>query len=168
MIGNKRLKRAHLWPHDIQRTTVSFIFIKCIHLGKLKWFLKSHSIKMWRDMCHRTQKDQSELSTDWKESHDLINNEKMQSYDHMEFIPTCNARINLWQLSFLQLQKHFQARPCSFSSYAQSVILVLIFLCSDILSSFLLKLVFWHFNILFLKIIKEKNLSVTCHTFAIP
>lgn len=140
-----------------QKTTVSFSFIKCIHLGKLKWFLKSHSIKMRRDMCHRAQKDQAELSTGWKESHDFVNNEKMRSYDHMEFIPTWNARINLWQVSFLQLQKHFQARPCSFSSYAQSVIHVGIFLRSDVLSSFLLKLVFWHFKILFLKIMKEKK-----------
>lgn len=43
---------------------------------------------MKRDMCRRTQNDQTELSTGWKESHDLINNEEMQSYDHMEFIPT--------------------------------------------------------------------------------
>lgn len=78
-----------------------------------------------------------------------------------------DARINLWQVSFLQLQKHFQARPCSFSSYAQSVIHVWIFLCSDRLNSFLLKLVFWHFKILFLKIIQEKILSLTCHPFAI-
>lgn len=91
-----------------------------------------------------------------------------------------DARINLWQVSFLQLQKHFQARPCSFSSYAQSVIHVWIFLCSNILNSFLLKLVFWHFKILFLKIIKEKNSfsdlppfchyielhSVSCHLFS--
>lgn len=38
-------------------------------------------------------------------SHDLINNENMQSYDHMEFILTWNARINLQQVSFLHLQR---------------------------------------------------------------
>lgn len=88
---------------DFQRITVTFIFIKCIHLGKLQMISEKPLYQNVERHVPQNTKRSSWTKHRLEESHDLINNEKMQSYDHMKFILTWNSRINLWQAPFLQL-----------------------------------------------------------------